>query len=408
MATRGAETNTNLSEVSWVSGAATEATKVDISYTAPLDHIFFASGATQRLSGGNSTPRLNVAPLSTVDGCELNTTADYSQMLATKRFNDSGSGPVTLTILNELIGSASGSLKEKHAHVLGLELRPGDGDKYAESLGTSTTTSSTFQQKLRLSFTPATAGDYLLIFGAQLKHASTSQSLECHLNIDKAGPATIRHLARMEPFSTAEWRPWGGTLGAITGETQGQFSAAAHTIDIEFRSLDGSTTASIREAYILALRLDTFANFYYQEALGPQLSRSNTYVTKLTNAPTIVNAGNHLIFSGAIVDGALGFATGVQFVKGITSPTTLLECIVQSQLALGLDEYVCGIQRMENLSAGASDANSWTYDLKRSVSPGAPAIQHAAICVIELAEAAAGQIVSLGPTVTRGKIVLAG
>lgn len=395
MTTRNAVSNTDLSESTWTSGAGIQ--KANALYDAVVDdkYIHYACGITQRVSGGNAIPHLAVTTQGLFDGCENFDTNNYSQMLAS--IHATWPGSANPLVENIVRGTAGGSIKEKHTHVLALELR--DEDKHALSVGPSTTTSSTFQNEVTLTFTPATAGDYLIIADAQTKHASTSQSLEVQLDVD----GTPYHLARVEPAGTAEWRPWSCVLGAISGETLGQFDATSHTLKIQSRSRDGSTTASIRQARIMCLRLDTFKTFYYKESLGRSINSTTTYATKLNHPPTIVNAGDHLVFMSAHIDGSTAFNTGGRLTSG---GTTLLEPAVRSQRGSGQDDYACAMYRLENLSAGAK---TWNVDFKKVASGiGVAGCEHAAICVIELAEAVTGRIVSLGQTVSRSKIAYTG
>lgn len=400
MATRDAASNTDLTESTWTSGGGI--TKATVGYTtiANTNVIHWAHGIT---NAAVAIPHLALTGgFGTLDGCLLSNASDYSQMLASMFVAyGGGGGGVSQILSNVLIGSA-GAVKEKHTHVLVLELR--DEDEHAESLGTSTTTSADFADgnKVTLTFTtPDPAVDYLIIADAQLKHGNTSQSLECRLDID----GTARHLGRFQTAVTTEWRPWSCVLGAISGETQGRLSAgASHTLKIQFRSRDGSTTAEIRQARILCLRLDTFKNFYYKEALSRQTNTTTSYVTKLNHAPTIINGGNHLIFASTHIDGATAFNTDGRITSG---GTILLEPTVNSQNNLGRDDYSCAMYRMESLSAGASATNTWNVDIKKAASGvGAAGCEHAAICVIELAEA--GRIVSIGEAFSRSRIAYMG
>ncbi len=293
----------------------------------------------------------------------------------------------------------------KHSHVLSLELR--NEDAHAMSEGTSTTTSADFNDgnKVTLTFTPASAGDYLIVADAQVKHGGTNFQVECQLLVD----GNPFHKFVVRPRSTDAWFPWSCVLGAITGETLGQLSGSPNVIKIQFRSSNGSDTASIRRARIVVLRLDTFKNHYYAEALSRQGTGSASYVPKLTNAPTLVNAGDHLVFAAAHIDGTTGSGrfTGGQITAG---GTTMLESTYFPTRNSGLSDSALFFARKENLSAGASATNTWLIQIKKGGSGlGGAGIEHAAICVIELAEAVtAGRIVNLGQTVSRGKIAYAG
>lgn len=296
------------------------------------------------------------------------------------------------------------SVVAKHSHVLSLELR--SQDAHAESEGTSTTTSAMFQDKVTASFTSATAGDYLIVADAQVKLSdTTTEQVECQLLVD----GVAFHKLVVRPRSTDAWLPWSCVLGAITGETLGRLGGSPNVIKIQFRSTDGTITASIRRARIVVLRLDTFKNFYYAEALSRQFEPSASYVTKLTNAPDLVNAGDHLVFAAAHIDGTAGSGrfTAGQITAG---GTTMLESIFFPTRSRGDSDSAMFFGRLEDLSAGASATNTWRMQIRKGgTGTGGVGIEHAAICVIELEEAVpVGRIVSLGQTVTRDKIVLVG
>jgi len=59
-------------------------------------------------------------------------------------------------------GAVNGTIKELRICAMKLD----SADEYSESLGESTTTSGSPQTKVTLTFTPATTGDYLIIFSA--------------------------------------------------------------------------------------------------------------------------------------------------------------------------------------------------------------------------------------------------
>lgn len=397
MATRQAVSDTDLSESSWTSGAGIQTANALYDVVPDDRYINYACGITQRGSGGNAIPNLSVTTQGLFDGCESFDPNNYSQMLASLHATYAGSG--TVAIENILRGTVGGAIKEKHTHVLALELR--DEDEHAGSAGTSTTTSSTFQDKVTLTFTPATNGDYLIVADAQIKHGSTTDSVECQLDVD----GTIYHFMRDEPASVNEWRPWTCVLGAISGETLGQFDASSHTLKIQYRSRGGSVTAEIRQARIICLRLDTFKSFYYAEALNRQTNSTTSYVTKLNHAPTIANDGDHLIFASTHIDGSTAFNTDGRITAG---GTTVLEPTVNCQRTIGTDDYSCAMYRLENLSAGASATNTWNIDIKKAgAGVGVAGCQHAAICIIELAEAPTTKTAFLGRLAGMSETVLA-
>jgi len=410
MATRLAASDTDLTEQAWASGVALEGANHTFTPPANESVINWVCGVASLNGGATADPFGAIDDVPFSDGGNVFDNLDYRLMAACQR-DIFGASPAASEKLSHFIVGSSGGAKAKHSHTLSLELLDvGTVDQETNSLGTSTTTSATFQVKATRTFTPATAGDYLVIGEALLNHASTSTDIECRLNFDSG---TIFNTMRHQPASASEWVPWSCVVGFISGETAGQLTAASHTFAIEFRSQGGVTTASIKRARLTILRLDTFKNFYYFENTNRarQTTTSTSYVTKLTGAPTLANAGNHLVFADAHIDGSSGsgITNAGQIVKGISSPTTLLESIVFPRNSIGRDDYALRMFRLEDLLAGASDANTWTMDIKRNGgTPGANGIEHATICVIELAEAATSRRVSLGESFSDLRTMYAG
>lgn len=108
----------------------------------------------------------------------------------------------------------------------------------------STTTSGTSQQKLRLSFTPPEAGNYLILWNYNIQHSNTTltEATRAQVELDD----TTLLAANTWPYPAPQ--NYGGMwYGALT--------ASAHTVDIDYRVLGGVGTASIEDARIVAFRV---------------------------------------------------------------------------------------------------------------------------------------------------------
>lgn len=279
----------------------------------------------------------------------------------------------------------------KHSHIVSLELQLSDAaDQLASSTGESSTTSSTYQNKISHTWTPDSTGDYLLFLMAQIK-APVPRRIEVQIDID----GTVRSHLQHEPRNTTDYTPWCTVLGCIgtagTDSVQGEFDNTEHTVKIQYKSTDNLSTVFIKEARLLILRLDTFPNFYYAEALSRQFTTSTSYVTKLTNGPDILTSGDHLVFAAASIDGTSGsgrFTNGRIVSKaGVTN----VELKVFPTSTAGLDDYSMGLFRVETLvkTPGGDSDNIWTMAIKKGgTGTGGVGIEHAAICVIELESAA--------------------
>lgn len=406
MTTRFAISDTDLTEQNYASGFGVEGANHLAVPVANESFISWVNGVAARSGGSSSLPFGSVDDTNIFIGADIRHASQYSQMAFSHRSVYGASPAATEKISHYIAGT--GGAKAKFTHTLTLERRDtGTEDQANASLGSSSTTSSTFATKASATFTPADAGDneYLVIGEALLQHGSTSSDIECQLTVD----GTVFNLMRHRPKSTSAWQPWTCVLGLTTAQSRA-LDNTSHTIAIEFRSVDNTTTATIQRARLMILRLDTFKKFYYAEnsSRARQFTTSATYTTKLTNAPTIANAGDHLVFADSHIDGTTGSGRST-FGQITGGGTTLLESDFFPQSNLGNDDGSLRMFRLENLSAGASATNTWKIEIKKGgTGIGGVGCQHATICVVELEEASASRIVSIGGAFSRTKLAYAG
>jgi len=119
--------------------------------------------------------------------------------------------------------------------------------QYIESEGESTTQNGAYQQKVRLSFTPIAAGDYLIEWNAGITIDSTSRSVQVRCQLDDT---TDINEVEFQPEVANQYMMQGGFKKVA-------LTLAAHTIDIDFRvgSTSGSPTAKIRRVRVMARRI---------------------------------------------------------------------------------------------------------------------------------------------------------
>ena len=158
--------------------------------------------------------------------------------------------------------------------------------EYTESEARTTTTSTSWQSKVTLTFTPASAGDYLIIATANLDGSSTSYDVKCQLIQD--GSTVHASVVRRTTNSAARYNF--GVMRKVT------LTAESHTFDLQYCSSSTSGTAGIGYAHTIAIRLDQFPKSYYNESETESTTASaNTWYDKVT-LPYTPNAGDHLIF----------------------------------------------------------------------------------------------------------------
>ena len=108
----------------------------------------------------------------------------------------------------------------------------------------STTTSTTYQQKLSKSWT-ASAGNWLLLNSARMNQTSTSRSVQVRVQLDDT---TTGCEASRKPNNANDWMNFGGIDAR-------NLTAASHSNDIDFSTTNSSGTAKIRYAHFVGLPL---------------------------------------------------------------------------------------------------------------------------------------------------------
>lgn len=127
--------------------------------------------------------------------------------------------------------------------------------QYTDSDAVSTTTSTTFQQKLRLTTASIPAGTYRIGWSYQWNHDSTNNGYEGRVQIDDSTEIMFH---QQEPQDS------GGTFGTTGTDQQYQLSgfkhisltAGVHTIDIDYRTNNGANASSIWNARIEIWRVE--------------------------------------------------------------------------------------------------------------------------------------------------------
>lgn len=256
--------------------------KVTLTFTPPTsgDYIIIADAEVK----GSSTSYRSLARLyiGTTVYQELmyrvKDTLDWYPFNALKRLSLSASTTIKIQFCSS---STSATASIRNARLIAFKL----SSEYAESEGRTTTTNTGWQTKATLTFTPTTAGDYLVIATANLDGSSTSYDVKCQLLQDDA---TVQaSVVRRATSSTARYN-----FGAMRKIT---LSAASHNFKIQYCSSNTLGTAGISYAHIIAIRVDQFPHSYYQETEAESSpAASGTWYDKVTSTYT-PEAADHLI-----------------------------------------------------------------------------------------------------------------
>ena len=203
-------------------------------------------------------------------------------------------GSQTYKIQFRTTTDSSGTAKIKEARIFALRLS--DLDNYAQSEGRSETTSTSWQDKTTLTFTPPSEGYYLILAAAVADQVNEGYDFKVQLTID----GTPYNTVNIEPVyyrssSYNPWYPWG--LAKMVYLTE-----SSHTIKIQYCTESGGK-AGIDNARIVALRLDQFSDYYYDEEEERTTTPSISYLNKLS-LTEVPEAFDYLILGCAGIDGA--------------------------------------------------------------------------------------------------------
>ncbi len=266
-----------------------------------------------------------------------------------------------------------------NATMLAISLRENETDKDQQtSVDSQTSTNSTsYITKVEHTFTPSTAGDYLLICSCEHEANSTLQDSVVRVLVDgnPRGVNTSRNVA--VSGGTPGW-PTYVIIAKVT------LDVSSHVIKIQHKSpFGGAVLSQIRNARIIALRLDKFQNNYYAENLTPDTTSSTGFVEylSLTDTPA---AKDHLVFMNSI--------------NGVNSSTISVESQFEedegqeriSNHEAREPEGQCDFAFWRKTYAGASV--KWDIDYRVESGSAVGTIDDASIAVIELTnvEAAPG------------------
>lgn len=226
-----------------------------------------------------------------------------------------GASPASQTYKLQWANESTGTTTAiKEARILAL--KAGANDQYQEALAETTTTSSSFQDKVTLTFTPGSLGDYTFIFAADMTTSSTGTSFGCQLDIDGTGyVAATRYIDDATTYLSI--------MGVVPGIS---LTAASHTIKLQFKS-DGTRTTKIRNAKIIALRQSDFEVAQTVRQGTRQTRTASTYAdvsgATLTFTPEAVE---HIAFASSIFDHSSTTSSGYnQLLEGATVISEMTE-----------------------------------------------------------------------------------
>jgi hypothetical protein len=214
-------------------------------------------------------------------------------------------------------------------------------ESQVDSTGTEVTAAT-------MSFTPSSSGDYLIIATANVFHNNNADSAWGRMYIDD----TLYGEMLIEPDDVQERMNF-GVIKNIT------MDASVHYINLTIQNDDSGTTASMNNAHIAAIRLDTFSEFYYNEAEAQNNGGAGTWETLVTNSYTPTSDGDFIILGTA--EWLTNDATDICGIRLQTASTTRQESQVENDHAT--DRHMTIQMDKRALSGSQSDTMDHDIDL---------------------------------------------
>jgi len=263
-----------------------------------------------------------------------------------------------------------GTASIKEAKIIAIKLH--SYDKSVQSEDRTTTTSTSFVDKLSGTFTPEAAGDYIIIATATGDGASTSYDFKIQLDID----GTTYNTVNIEPTNASDRYPW-------IAVKKVNLTQASHTVKIKYATENASYAAGIAHARIVALRADLFSNNYYAESEVRATTTATSYQDKTTLTQTPL-AHDHLMIGNVNIDAST--STYSAYGQLIKDSTSYGEMLIESKDSTNQGYPYFAIKK-ETLT---NSSTTWKVQYKSeggSITVGA---KDARIIVLDLAESVNG------------------
>jgi hypothetical protein len=279
--------NSSDGESSLNSGTYTD--KVILTFTPSLTGYYLVI-ASAELRGSSNAWHVRVQM--TIDGTTYaNPTwqpdeANMWESFFTSKVINLGSGSHTIRIQYSSENSAQ-TVTIRRARIMALRLSDFESN---EAETQQTVTSGTYADIVTKTFTPSTAGVYLIVATAEVEAASTSNSLYTRLQIDG--------VAKDEMITEGETNTDYEVFAAHNVTT---LSAASHTIKIQARR-EGFGTMYIRRARITVVRLSDYYDYHTSGSEGLSSMSSTNWQDKTVLTFTPSTAGNYLIIASAKIN----------------------------------------------------------------------------------------------------------
>lgn len=341
------------------------ANAADLTASATYMGIYSCEALTDHTTGAGNTVRVTdgvTTYVSALMGAKNVSTPQDKRAIAGLFQFQPGASPATTNFNLTTQDTASGTATVQNSRVTLIKL--GADDFSAVSTG-GTISSATYSTFCTLNFTPASAGDYLLIASATMRSNGGGRITRAKL---VCGASTIEYIARAADLTDSPFL-WIMPLTGLSG---------AQTATIQVRS-DGAGTITVDDLCIFAIRRDRFAAVY-SAVLGADAAGTETTYTEALATTNTPIAANHLALWAWGQEGSL--TTESIYTQVTDGGSVLVENITEPRGAVADDSAtMCGAH-----TVAAYTATSRKHAIDRKSESGATSRvrQNATIAVFNL------------------------
>jgi len=247
-----------------------------------------------------------------------------------------------------------------------LVIKADAADQFAASDDEWQTSSTSWQDKTTLTFTPATAGDYLVIGNAAMAMDANNTAMRGRLN----------HATASNAYGDRAWYArdaWWFQPFAVMEKIS--LAASPQTFTLQFRSNSG-TLCFYRDARILALRLSAFAGHAFISNQGVQTSTSAADTDLLTLTHTPAAAAHAIIAIGSFNTASTTVSGYLTFARDGSSQSEFVREGVNAAAYLH-----AGVAQRQTLAASPT---SWKWRARAETAGTTVNVANLAIAVLQL------------------------
>jgi hypothetical protein len=198
--------------------------------------------------------------------------------------------------------NVAGTAYIRNARIIIISLQ----SEYAESEGLSTTSSTSWQDKTTLSFTPPIDGDYLIVGSANYRGSNTNYYTKIQLIQDDM-IVHVDTVGRPGADTTASYYTF-GVMRKVN------LNASQHNFKIQYCASAPPAIAGINYAHLLAIKLTQFDNNSYAESEAESIpAASNAWYDKVANTYTADASSYLMIGSISYKSGSTSYSVGLDF-----------------------------------------------------------------------------------------------